>query len=121
MGLDMYAYSRDANGPESTPFISDIPPLATWRKHNRLHGWMEELWRKRGPSEGPFNMVELELTKVDLEQLAADLASGSLPKTGGFFFGPDSEGFDRLADLKFVGEALKALEDGKQVFYNSWW
>ena len=33
MGLDMYAYAKDENGEEES--------LADWRKHNRLHGWME--------------------------------------------------------------------------------
>ena len=28
--------------------------IASWRKHNRLHGWMESRWRKLG-YEGNFN------------------------------------------------------------------
>ena len=40
MGLDMYAYAKNSNGEEES--------LADWRKHNRLHGWMEDLWEDKG-------------------------------------------------------------------------
>ena len=77
MGLDMYAYAKGENGEEES--------LADWRKHNRLHGWMEQLWEDKGrPYEGnlddldsngmgAFNCVPVELTLTDLEQLEADL------------------------------------------------
>ena len=51
MGLDMYAYALDENGEEES--------LADWRKHNRLHGWMEELWEEKGrPYEGNLDDVD---------------------------------------------------------------
>ena len=51
MGLDMYAYAKDENGEEEH--------LAEWRKHNRLHGWMEELWHDKGrPYEGNLDDVD---------------------------------------------------------------
>ena len=32
---------------------ADGNELAYWRKHNRLHGWMEELWESKGkPYDG---------------------------------------------------------------------
>ena len=40
MGLDMYSYSKDENGEETN--------LADWRKHNRLHGWMEAIMGRQG-------------------------------------------------------------------------
>ena len=39
MGLDMYAY-RKSNKAEAIE-------IATWRKHNMLHGWMEKLYKTK--------------------------------------------------------------------------
>ena len=39
MGLDQYAYRiKEGQGFE----------IAYWRKHNRLQGWMENLWVEKG-------------------------------------------------------------------------
>ena len=136
MGLDMYAYAKDSNGEEES--------LADWRKHNRLHGWMEELWEDKGrpnfkePTEdsmGSFNCIPVELTLTDLEQLEAVITNKDMPETGGFFFGQDSfswkkdngepfEGgdyFHKETDLQFIEDARKAIKQGKKVYYNSWW
>ena len=139
MGLDMYAYSIDKNGEEQQ--------LADWRKHNRLHGWMEELWEDKGkPYEGnlddvngdfgsQFNCIPLELTFEDLKELQDVVNRKVMPETGGFFFGADSfdwedddgnkpkEGdyFYKETDLQFIRDACKAIRDGKKVYYNSWW
>ena len=69
MGLDQYAYRVKANGE---PF-----EIAYWRKHNRLQGWMENLWVEKGkpniqkhPDTGElideFNCVDMELTWEDI-------------------------------------------------------
>ena len=135
MGLDQYAYAKDKNGEDEH--------LADWRKHNRLQGWMEDLWHDKGkpnaPEEespmGDFNCIPLELTLSDLEQLEAHIDNKSLPQTGGFFFGQDSytwededgnsygedDYFHKETDLKFVQQAYKALAKGKKVYYNCWW
>jgi hypothetical protein len=136
MGLDMYAYAKNSNGEEES--------LADWRKHNRLHGWMEDLWEDKGkPFDGKleenpmgdFNCVPVELTLEDLDQLEADINEKVLPETGGFFFGNDSfswedddgktfEGnnyYHKETDLQFIEDARKAISNGKKVFYNSWW
>ncbi len=139
MGLDMSAYTIDENGEEEY--------LVEWRKHNRLHGWMEELWEDKGkPYEGnlddldssgmgEFNCIPVELTLDDLDQLEADINEKVLPETGGFFFGGDSfdwedddgnppkEGdyYYKKTDLQFIEDARKAIQQGKKVYYNSWW
>ena len=118
--------------------------LADWRKHNRLHGWMEELWEDKGRPfngelddnpMGDFNCVPVELTLEDLDQLEADITEKVLPETQGFFFGGDSfewedddgnkfpEGdyYYKQTDLQFVKDARKAINEGKKVYYNSWW
>ena len=140
MGLDMYAYAKNKNGEEES--------LADWRKHNRLHGWMEQLWEDKGrPYEGnlddidgtfgsQFNCIPVELTLTDLEQLEAEIVNKTMPQTGGFFFGEDSYSWDedeegnklpkgdyyyKENDLQFIEDARKAINAGKKVYYNSWW
>ena len=128
MGLDQYAY---ANTSEE----SEQEELAYWRKHNRLHGWMEQLWEdkgrpnfKKGIDEQPmgdFNCVPVELGLCDLEQLEAVIVNKALPETEGFFFGHDSyeeyEEYYKEDDLEFIEKARKAIADGKKVYYDSWW
>lgn len=143
MGLDMYAYAVVQGGQRD----GEEESLADWRKHNRLHGWMEDLWEDKGrPYQGnldelgngfgsDFNCVPLELTSEDLDQLESDVNEKVLPETGGFFFGDDSFGWEdddgkpykegdyfyKEKDLKFIEDARKAISNGKKVFYNSWW
>ena len=129
MGLDQYAYARplgvESDGGENNE------ELACWRKHNRLHGWMEDLYRDQGnqvTEEGfgsSFNCVEVELSESDIEQLEAHIEQKSLPSTQGFFFGNDSyaeyEEYYKEDDVSFIENARQAISDGKKVFYNSWW
>jgi|TARA_R110000824_G_scaffold669_11_gene4227 hypothetical protein len=135
MGLDQYAYAVVGDEKEE---------LTTWRKHNRLHGWMEQLWEDKGrpsfkssdaQSMGDFNCQPVELTESDIEQLEAHVENKALPETGGFFFGDDSfdwesddgkpfkEGdyYYKEDDVEFISLARKALQEGKKVFYDSWW
>ena len=123
---------------------ADGNELAYWRKHNRLHGWMEELWESKGKPHdgelednplGDFNCVELELSLEDIEDLAVDIENQSLPETAGFFFGGDSytwnkdgeanedileEYYHLETDLNFIKDARKALEKGQIVTYSAW-
>lgn len=140
MGLDMNAYAVVQGGGRD----GEEEHLAEWRKHNRLHGWMEELWNDKGqPFDGKleenpmgnFNCVPVELTLEDLEVLEADINEKVLPETGGLFFGGDSfdwedddgnkpkEGdyYYKKTDLQFIEDARKAISEGKKVYYNSWW
>jgi|TARA_R110000823_G_C15717457_1_gene478248 hypothetical protein len=133
MGLDQYAYKRDADEDEDGNIT-----IAEWRKHNRLQGWMEDLWEDKGrPYEGnlddinplgigtDFNCIPVELTLSDIEQLEAHITNKTLPETGGFFFGADSyeeyEEYYKETDLQFVEDAREALGEGKKIFYSSWW
>ena len=137
MGLDQYAYARpvgvESDGGENNE------ELAYWRKHNRLHGWMEDLYRDRGnevTEDGfgnSFNCVPVQLTLSDLEQLEAHVEGKSLPETGGFFFGNDSYDYEdenknadggyfhKEIDVQFIADARKAIAEGKEVYYDSWW
>ena len=132
----MYAYSVDKNGEEES--------LTDWRKHNRLHGFMEELWEDKGrpnfnisqsQAMGDFNCVPVELTFDDLENLFESITNKTMPETGGFFFGDDSFDWEdkdgkpygendyyyKEQDLTFIRDACKAIKEEKKVYYNSWW
>lgn len=136
MGLDQYAYATDSNDEQEE--------IAYWRKHNRLQGWMEQLWEDKGSPNskdsdsqamGDFNCVPLEITQDDLDALEADVCSKALPETGGFFFGDDSFGWTtedgeqykgkdyhyKPDDLEFIEKARQAIAEDKKVYYNSWY
>lgn len=127
MGLDMFAYSLDAQGKRDG--------LQYWRKHPDLHGWMERKWRERGcldhegkpvvnqpgfGNEPVFNCVPVELHKDDIDELERAVVRHELPYTTGFFFG-QSDPTDYERDLDFLLKARQALAEGKRVFYDSWW
>ena len=134
MGLDMYAYAATRqgqfgefyqgaeyiDGEAVNPNVNQPRELAYWRKHPSLHGWMQQLWIKRG-NEGSFNGDELELFREDLDELEQAVMDGTLPQTSGFFFGDDSAEFYRQNDLEFIKNARYELFMGMRVFYNSSW
>jgi hypothetical protein len=117
----MYAYRTKVKPETETDFKGDDndAQIQYWRKHPNLHGWMETLYYAKGGSDS-FNCVNLELTLQDLKDLYEDLKTNSLPETSGFFFGESSRE-DMENDMKFVEEALKAIEEGEYVYYTSWW
>jgi hypothetical protein len=138
MGLDMYAFrhkgerikpaeDRDAlKGTEREPH-----EFAYWRKHNRLQGFMENLYNKRHDGQelewNSFNCVPLYLEKDDLDKLEAAINDRKLPATEWFFYGSDSYTWEgeqddiKATDLKFVSDARKYLLRGYKVFYECWW
>ena len=135
MGLDQNAYSKNQDGEDFH--------IADWRKHNRLQGWMEQLWedkgrpnsRKENDPMGDFNCVELELTREDIDNLEDAILNFDLPETMGFFFGsdsyfwhdendkpfPENEYWYKESDLQFVEDARKALDKGEKVYYSCWY
>jgi hypothetical protein len=125
MGLDMYAFAvskGDAVGNFEIAEDCEREELQYWRKHHDLHGWMEQLYRAKGGTKESFNCVPVQLTVEDLNQLQSDLLGERLPQTQGFFFGinpPDLESLKE--DLMFIQKCRIALEEGKTVYYDSWW
>lgn len=139
MGLDMYAHARPPRKRNSDDDIC----IAEWRKHNRLQGWMQELWESKGcPNQntkgnpmGDFNCVELQLNAQDIDELEDAILTMSMPESNGFFWGSDSffwtdeDGNDYPEnsyyyleqDLEFVTEARKMLDKGYRVFYSCWY
>ncbi len=123
MGLDSYAYAVNTATKKSFE-------IAYWRRHNALHGWMENLWVQKGrPNNNHleeydyFNGIPLELNEEDIDLLEHDVLSDSLPVTDGFFFVEPSEldDFKKEQTLKFIGEARIAFGEGKKVYYDSSW
>lgn len=119
MGLDQYAF-KVKNGEEPTE-------IAYWRKHNRLQGWMENLFRKDS-GEGDFNCQTVKLDVMDLDNLEEAIVNKNLPETGGFFFGNDSyneyEDKDfgyKDDDLAFLKVAREAMAQGYRIEYTSWY
>jgi hypothetical protein len=141
MGLDMYAYVAANQGQmnehyenydysKDTSTVTKPREIAYWRKHPNLHGWMEQLWLKKGrpgiaanceDADISFNGIELELAHEDLDELERAVTHGQLPSTSGFFFGNDADEHYRESDLSFIKNARAELFFGLKVFYNSSW
>jgi hypothetical protein len=133
MGLDMFAYRTSVNFSKSVDFEDEIKmtsesgedmytEIAYWRKHPNLHGWMEDLYYKKGGVKESFNCVPVELDLEDLVNLEIAIKEKMLPHTSGFFFGEsDTDDESIKADLNFVKDAKEAIFSGDRVFYDSWW
>lgn len=124
MGLDMYAYAV-ANNPANTELSIaegvEREDIAYWRKFNALHGWMQQLFERRGGT-GDFNCQPLRLHKADLFNLQQDIILNRLTPCQGFFFGTQEiYPEDIEATYTFIGKALTALNAGQEVYYDSWW
>ena len=139
MGLDQYAYARPPRKRNS----DDDVGICDWRKHNRLQGWMQQLWEDKGCPNlktegnpmGDFNCVELQLTETDLYALEDAILNFELPESNGFFWGsdsyfwtdendkpyPENEYYYKEQDLNFLTEARKMLDKGYRVFYSCWY
>ena len=137
MGLDQYAYARPPRkrNSDGDEFLGD------WRKHNRLQGFMEQLWEEKGcpisktndeeddeyeqdDSFGSgFNGVELQLSSDDIECLEEAIKNQHLPETSGFFFGSDSYTWDeegctqnQIQENYYYKQAdLQFVEDAKEA------
>lgn len=123
MGLDMYAFTLPVPPPEVVDFdfSMDMPDeLHYWRKHPNLHGWMEQLYRRKGGDDPDFNLAPVVLTFEDLAALEDAVMENRLPETSGFFFG-ESVASDRDGDLVFILKARRAIAEGKTVCYVGWW
>jgi hypothetical protein len=117
MGLDMYLYKRKSDQSNE---------IAYWRKHNRLHGLFEKMWRKKFPnSKNDFNCIDFHLDMEDLNKVESAIKNRLLPKTSGFFFGEDSyDYYDiemQMSDLGAITEAIHAKSNNYEIVYTCWW
>ena len=100
--------------------IVDIEEIAYWRKHPDLHGWMEQLYRKKGGTEKSFNGDTVLLTEEDIDSLKIAVLTRTLPSTSGFFFGASEQEIN-FADLEFIEKAKQAIKEGYTIYYDSSW
>jgi hypothetical protein len=127
MGLDMYAYvtTADKAGTAATDVAldDDAIQICYWRKFNALHGWMEDLYRSKKGLRHDFNCTTLRIDIDDLDRLENDVIDNKLTPRSGFFFGDTTaiypEDIESVAG--FINLAREAIQDGKVVFYDSWW
>ena len=120
MGLDMFAYKTKDGLVQAVDFkVENCHEIHYWRKHPNLHGWMEELYYRKGGA-ARFNCVPVTLDAAELDELEQVLRAGKLPETEGFFFGA-STGEELEDDLTFIEKARQAIAEGYTVFYDSWW
>ena len=134
MGLDMYCYVApvlltgdlqvDLKITDDDGELLEVKEFAYWRKFNSLHGWMRNLYIKKGGKDPEFNCNTVRLMPEDLDKLQTDAEQKKLIPTSGFFFGntesPFSDG-DRDAVLEFVEEARKAIDNNLAIVYDSSW
>ena len=127
MGLDQYAYAVMPH-PNNTDLSyvwtheqseDKVFLIAQWRKHPNIQGWMEKLYESKG-GEGVFNCQPVRVTFQDLVNLRHAVINEKLPVTQGFFFG-ESFPEDREIDLKFIDDAMKAIGQDMEIYYDSWW
>ena len=104
-----------------------------WRKHARLQEFMRNLYYSKqdklpdlGVMGCEFNCTKVFLNKEDVLELQNAVLSDRLPFCAdGFFWGQqfqeESMKEYKAQDLEFCKEALKWLEEGKQVYYECWY
>jgi len=121
MGLDQYAkqVKRDYNH-ETLTSTTVKTEIAYWRKHNPLEIYMAELYRTKTDDMGEFNCKGVELTVDDLATLEAVIKSGNLPTDSFLDYTNDSKEY-KEADLEFIEKARKAIDNGYEIEYTSWW
>ena len=134
MGLDQWAYARDPRvevTEEENEYGECDIHIMDWRKHNRLQGYMEQVWLEQGGEYGEswgdgFNGKDVKLGKEEIDALEEAIANRDLPETSGFFFGNDSyDDYEHpdwgylKSDQEFIAEARKLLAEGFEVYYNS--
>ena len=139
MGLDQYGGWLEPK-KESKDNVVDLfeekdnsNQCFDWRKHARLQEFMRNLYyskKNKIPEFGvmgcEFNCTKVFLNKEDVLELQNAVSSDRLPFCAdGFFWGQqfqeESMKEYKAQDLEFCKEALKWLEEGKQVYYECWY
>jgi hypothetical protein len=119
MGLDMVAYTaRKASVSSEVDFTVEadsLQQLYYWRKHHRLHDWMQRLYVAKGGRNPDFNVAPLALNSADLDALETAIKAGDLWARLEPFSGHLTS--EEQDDLEFIHQARVALKDGLAVFY----
>ena len=116
---EIYPKGEDGYSDYDKP-VEAVEEIAYWRKHPDLHGWMEQLYRKKGGTEKSFNGDPVLLTEEDIDNLKIAVLTRTLPSTSGFFFGASKQEIN-FADLEFIEKAKEAIKEGYTIYYDSSW
>ena len=116
---EIYPKGEDGYSDYDKP-VEAVEEIAYWRKHPDLHGWMEQLYRKKGGTEKSFNGDPVLLTEEDIDSLKIAVLTRTLPSTSGFFFGASKQEIN-FADLEFIEKAKEAIKEGYTIYYDSSW
>ena len=127
MGLDQYAYidAERVTNQDGDPVTTGSKEYY-WRKHSRLHEFMQSKWEDRG-YEHKFNCEDLELNLHDMFQLAEAINNKykDFTSDGHYFWGHEyqseavTDNFEQ--DIDFVIDGIRSLLQGKTVIYSCWW
>ena len=143
MGLDQYAFvvmphkeNTDFHFAWKSEDTGKVTDIAQWRKHSDLQGWMEALYLRKCEEQGVepqvgsegswfagqvnFNCIPIRLSYQDLLALRDAVNGDALPETTGFFFG-QSDDYHKEQTVKFIEDALKAISQDMEIYYDSWW
>ena len=112
MGLDMYGYTMkaefvgdrqtDVNVSEDEREEAALNHFAYWRKFNHLHGWMENLYRRKGGKAEVFNCCTVRLELADLDRLESDLNEEKTGIHAGLF---------SLEAMRYIPKTLQKLKN----------
>lgn len=126
MGLDQYAYlAKKTKGLPDVCKLEDVEivndDFAYWRKNYSLHRWAEGIASMKGfdGRSGDFNCLLVRLKKKDIKSLRKEAKSWKF----GDDFAYDKEWFEsaKKNTLRFCKKALKAIDKGYAVYYDSSW
>lgn len=139
MGLDMYAHVvdldrvvndftiRGCNDSKKEGPVDhwDYTPeeYFYWRKNYTIHEWMKDLYYKKGGTAKSFNCEFVRLTNQDIDDLESFLKQeySSFTNTEEE---PDitfTEQYEVDQAKQFFRESRIYLEEGKAIYYYSWW
>ena len=115
--MDSWVYTMDiANAIDDFTFNKeDIPAerreLMYWRKHHDLHKWMKRLFIQKGGDVIPnqFNCDYVRLVMEDIERLEQDM----------HWVDEDPSCYEN--DMDFIQMAKRELNDGKALYFSSWY
>ena len=118
---------------DDTPLITMTTPTSTEEvPAGRIVSGEEEMQRligaevfsSRVASIGKsrvFNNQPIRLSASDIDELEMVIKNNELPSTTGFFFGDDADEEYKEKDLAFIEVARMAMNEGFEVYYDSWW
>jgi len=134
MGLDQRMVVRPSKKWNPDCEFFSHTEIGSWRKHYSLQRWMKQLWIKKGfpgldmeyyieghPKEEYFSSVYLNLTKKDLHRLNQDVKNLRLPTDENIFYGSDTSKAFKFYDMQVISTAVRALDMGYPVYFNSDW